>query len=166
MAGPAQMTVTLGELPAQELNVSASLIVQGAIASRDWAPHHHDHARALASGLPAVIMNTPTQLGLLNRYLSECLGWQARVLRLRCRMQRPLAAGRTILIRGTVRAIEDRTELGRCVSLEMVLESEQQVLTRCQAVVAIPCPGRERELWQADLADWTATGTSNEQAGN
>ena len=40
------------ELPPFELAVSATVIVAGAIASRDFMPAHHDAAFAKAQGAP------------------------------------------------------------------------------------------------------------------
>ena len=45
--------IAVGEaLPAFELNVTSTVIVAGAIASRDFMPAHHDPVFARAKGIP------------------------------------------------------------------------------------------------------------------
>lgn len=51
------------ELPPFELNVTSTLIVAGAIASRDFMPAHHDPSFAKAQGAPDVFMNILTTNG-------------------------------------------------------------------------------------------------------
>jgi hypothetical protein len=41
-------------LPDLDLEITASLVVGGALASRDFTPVHHDRQAAVDQGLPAV----------------------------------------------------------------------------------------------------------------
>lgn len=71
-------SVTLGEkLPPLKIDVTAGLIVGGALASRDFTPVHHDKAAAQATGLPDIFMNILTSNGLMGRYVTD---WTARRL--------------------------------------------------------------------------------------
>ena len=51
------MSAVGDELPAFELEVTATVIVAGAIASRDFMPVHHDRDYARAQGAPDLFMN-------------------------------------------------------------------------------------------------------------
>jgi len=48
------------ELPTFELAVTSTVIVAGAIASRDFMPAHHDAEFARAQGAPDLFMNILT----------------------------------------------------------------------------------------------------------
>ncbi len=51
------------ELPPFDLPVTSTLIVAGAIASRDFMPAHHDREFAIAQGAPDMFMNIFTTNG-------------------------------------------------------------------------------------------------------
>ena len=51
------------ELPVFELPVTSTVIVAGAIASRDFMPAHHDRDFARGQGAPDIFMNILTTNG-------------------------------------------------------------------------------------------------------
>jgi len=59
------------ELPPFELNLTATLVVAGAIASRDFMPAHHDPAFAKAQGAPDIFLNILTTNGYVARYVTD-----------------------------------------------------------------------------------------------
>jgi hypothetical protein len=61
-------------LPEQVIEVSTTLIVTGAIASRDFYLGHHDRDAAQAAGSADVFMNVMTTLGLVERYVTAWTG--------------------------------------------------------------------------------------------
>jgi acyl dehydratase len=65
------------DLPAFVLNVTATVIVAGAIASRDFMPAHHDRDYAQAQGAPDIFMNILTTNGYLSRYVTDWAGPEA-----------------------------------------------------------------------------------------
>ena len=66
--------VRVGEtLPGLEIPITSTLIVGGALASRDFTPVHHDRAAAQAQGMSDVFMNILTTNGL-RRTLRHRLG--------------------------------------------------------------------------------------------
>ena len=67
------------ELPELVLDVTATLVVAGALASRDFTPVHHDKTHAQSQGLSDVIMNTMTTNGLVCRYLTDWAGPDAMI---------------------------------------------------------------------------------------
>ena len=61
-------------LPDLDVPTTATLVVGGAIASRDYTPVHHSAAEAQAQGLPDVFMNILTTQGLCSRYVTDWAG--------------------------------------------------------------------------------------------
>jgi acyl dehydratase len=99
--------VSVGEeLPALAIPLTTSLIVGGALASRDFTPVHHDRAAAQAVGMPDVFMNILTTNGLLGRYVSDWAGPDARIRGVRIRLGTPNHPGDTLTVTGKVAAKE------------------------------------------------------------
>ena len=95
--------------------LTTSLIVGGALASRDFTPVHHDRSAAQAVGMPDVFMNILTTNGLLGRYVSDWAGPDAVIRGLKIRLGTPNHPGDTMTLSGQVAAKE-----GDEVRLEVV----------------------------------------------
>lgn len=128
--------VRAGEkLPALEVRVTARTVVMGASASRDWQPQHHDHAWAVErAGTRDIFLNTPTQAGWIERYLTDWTGPYGRPGRLRFRMRRPVFPGETLVFTGVVREVSDDGWVD--VDIELSVGGERA--TECSARIAIP----------------------------
>ena len=61
------------EVTPLEIPVTTTVIVAGAIASRDYMPVHHDRDFAKKQGSPDVFMNILTSNGLCVRFLTDWL---------------------------------------------------------------------------------------------
>ena len=90
------------ELPPLDLPITPTLVVGGAIASRDFTPVHHDRAAAIAQGLPDVFMNILTTQGICSRYVTDWAGPNAIVKCVRTKLGGPNMPGDTLKIRGQV----------------------------------------------------------------
>jgi len=67
-----QENIAVGDkLPFRELPITTSLIVCGALATRDFEPLHHDKAAAQDTGMSDVFMNILTSQGLMETYVTE-----------------------------------------------------------------------------------------------
>ena len=76
------------ELPPLSYDVTATTVVLGALATRDWRPMHHDHAFAVhRNGTRDIFMNTPNQAAWFERYLTDWTGPKGRLGRMRFRMK-------------------------------------------------------------------------------
>ena len=71
-------------LPPLEIEITRTLIVAGAIASRDYQDVHHDAELARQKGSPDIFMNILTTNGLVGRYITDqfgpgpcCAGWRS-----------------------------------------------------------------------------------------
>jgi acyl dehydratase len=101
-------TVTFGsvgvgsELPELAIDVTTTLVVAGALASRDYTPVHHDKAAAQAQGMQDVFMNILTTNGLVGRYVTDWAGPRARLTKVAIKLGAPNLPGDTMRLRGTV----------------------------------------------------------------
>lgn len=96
-------TVTLGDpLDPLVVEVDATRIVAGAIASRDFMPAHHDRAFAESQGAPDIFMNILSDTAYCSRFLTDWAGPEARVTRLAIRLGVPVFPGHTLTYTGEV----------------------------------------------------------------
>lgn len=94
------------ELPQLDVPLTTSLIVGGALASRDFTPVHHDKAAAKAAGMQDVFMNILTTNGLVGRYVTDWAGIDARIKGVAIRLGTPNLPGDTMKMTGTVKAVD------------------------------------------------------------
>ena len=89
-AGPIYGDVSVGDaLPALELPITRTLIVSGAIASRDYQDVHHDHVLSSGRGSPDIFMNILTTNGLVGRYVTDWSGPCSRLVDVNIRLGAP-----------------------------------------------------------------------------
>jgi acyl dehydratase len=90
------------ELPLLPIPITSTLIVAGAIASRDFTPVHHDVAFARAQGSADIFMNIMTTNGLCSRYVTDWTGPDAVLRKLSVRLGVPNYPGDTMTFSGKV----------------------------------------------------------------
>jgi hypothetical protein len=132
--------VSIGDqLPGLSYEVSATTVVLGALATRDWRPMHHDHAFAVhRNGVRDIFLNTPNQAAWFERFLTDWTGPHGRPGRMRFRMKDSVFPGDTMLITGTVTAVTtDGTDCG-WVDVGLDLSVAGQSKTGCAARIAVP----------------------------
>jgi MaoC like domain len=95
------------ELPELVIDVTATLVVAGALASRDLTPVHHDKTHAQSQGLSDVIMNTMTTNGLVCRYLTDWAGPDAMIRGVASRLGVPNVPGEKLKLGGRVTAKDE-----------------------------------------------------------
>jgi acyl dehydratase len=126
-------------LPTLSVDVTATTIVLGALASRDWRPMHHDHDFAVnRNGTQDIFMNTPNQAAWFERYLTDWTGPKGRLGRMRFRMKGSVFPGDTMAMAGTVQSVTtDATGTGWAeVAVDLTVDGE--VKTTCTARIAVP----------------------------
>ncbi len=99
------------QLPALAIDITTSLVVCGALATRDFEPVHHNKAAATATGLPDVFMNILTSQGLMTRYATDWSGPEAVVKSMDIRLGAPNVPGMTMTMTGAVTAIDSASGL-------------------------------------------------------
>ncbi len=95
--------VNVGDvLPELTVPLTTSLIVSGAVVSRDFTSVHHDKAAAQAAGMPDVFMNILTTNGLVGRYVTDWAGPDATIKNVKIKLGTPNTAGDTMTITGSI----------------------------------------------------------------
>ena len=77
------------EVTPLEIPVTTTMIVAGAIASRDFMPVHHDRDYANKQGSPDLFMNILTSNGYCVRFLTDWAGPEAMITKLAIRLGVP-----------------------------------------------------------------------------
>ena len=138
-------------LPELSVDVSATTIVLGALASRDWRPMHHDYDFAVnRNGTRNIFLNTPNQAAWFERYLTDWTGPKGRMGRIRFRMKDSVFPSDTMVFAGSVSEVDRE---GGWVDLEMELTVGGNVVTGCTARVALP-KDEDDNPWKRKGDDW------------
>ena len=125
------------ELPELMLEMTATRIVAGAIATGDFMPVHHDRDYAQAQGAPDILMNILSTNAYCGRYLSDWAGPESLVRSLAIRLGVPVLAGSTLRFTGRVTAVETAGE-ERLVHVDLAASNDLGDHASGTAVVAIP----------------------------
>ena len=105
------MKVSVGdELPVFVLPVTTTVIVSGAIASRDFMPAHHDPDFARAQGAPHMFMNILTTNGYVARFVTDWAGPQAQLRNIKIRLGAPAIPGKPLRFSGRVEKVSEESD--------------------------------------------------------
>ncbi|MDG2305852.1 MAG: MaoC family dehydratase [Candidatus Binatia bacterium] len=105
------------ELPELAIELTPTLIISTAIASRDYQDVHHDIGLAQQRGTKNIFMNILTTNGLVQRYVNDWAGPEAFFKAIQIKLGAPNYAGDTMTLTGRVTA---RTEDGGVVDIEVI----------------------------------------------
>jgi len=125
------------ELPPFELPVTSTVIVAGAIASRDFMPAHHDRDFAIAQGAPDVFMNILTTNGYVSRFVTDWAGPEARVRKIAIRLGAPAVPGQPLRFSGQV--AETSREGDECV-IEVAIRAANELGDHATGTVVVSLP--------------------------
>ena len=102
--------VTVGqELPGLAVPITTTLVVAGALASRDYTPVHHDKAAAQAQGMQDVFMNILTTNGLVGRFVTDWAGPDAVLAGVSIKLGAPNLPGDTMNMSGSITVLDAGT---------------------------------------------------------
>ena len=105
MSDPTFSGVAVGDaLPTLVLPITRTLIVSGAIASRDYQDVHHDSVLAKERGSKDIFMNILTTNGLVGRYVTDWSGPRSRLHEVNIRLGAPNYPDCTMTLTGSVSA--------------------------------------------------------------
>jgi acyl dehydratase len=141
-------------LPELAVDVSATTVVLGALASRDWRPMHHDQDFAQQrNGVRDIFLNTPNLAAWYERYLTDWSGPTGRLGRMKFRMRDSIFPGDRMVLRGTVERVE--TDESGCAWAEVAVQVVvgERVCTDCTARIALPATAGDNP-WRRKGADW------------
>ena len=116
------------QLPPFDLDVTATVVVAGALATRDFMPVHHDRDYAQAQGAPDIFMNILTSNGYVSRYVTDWAGGDARLRQITTRLGAPAVPGKVLRFRGRVVApgevlVRADSDLGNHLTATVLLDA-------------------------------------------
>ena len=143
------------ELAPLRYPVTATTVVLGALATRDWRPMHHDRDFAIhRNGTRDIFLNTPNLAAWFERFVTDWTGPFGRLGRMTFRMLGSIFPGDTMVFEGRVTdAATDETGCG-WVDLDIAVSVDGEPKTTCRARVALPVDDddnpweRSGERWQ------------------
>ena len=103
-----------------EIPITRTLIVAGAIASRDYQDVHHDAELSRQKGSPDIFMNILTTNGLVGRYITDHFGPTAVLRRVAIRLGAPNYPGDTMVLTGAVEEVDGDTATVRVVGANAI----------------------------------------------
>ena len=147
--------VTTGdELPELRHDVTATTVVLGALAARDWRPMHHDHDFAVnRNGTRDIFVNTPNLAAWFERYLTDWTGPTGRIGWVRFRMLDSIFPGDTMVFHGRVESVETDDRGCGWVTAELWLTVGEATVNECRARVAVPVDADDNP-WARAGDDW------------
>ncbi len=125
------------ELPPFDLAVTSTVIVAGAIASRDFMPAHHDREFAVAQGAPDMFMNILTTNGYVSRFVTDWAGPEAMVRSIKIRLGAPAIPGQPLRFSG--RVAQTRHEGDECV-IELAVRAANELGDHATGTVVVALP--------------------------
>lgn len=129
------------ELPPLDVPLTATVIVGGALASRDYTPVHHDRGAANAQGLQDVIMNILTTNGYVGRFVTDWSGPDGAIRGLSVKLGAPNMPGDTMKMRGRV---AEKDEAAGTVVVEVVGKNAWGIHVEGRVTVALPADASAR----------------------
>ncbi|HEY9576062.1 MAG TPA: hypothetical protein VIR64_00165 [Pseudobacillus sp.] len=130
------------ELPVHEREITAALVVGGAIsATHDYATVHHDYHAARKAGADNVFMNILTTNGLIGKYLTDWCGPAGEIKKISLRLAVPNYPGDRMVTSG--RVTKKYKEDGQfLVEIEFVGKNSLGKHASGQAILALNPVGR------------------------
>ena len=125
------------ELTPFDLRVTPTVIVAGAVASRDFMPAHHDREFAMAQGAPDIFMNILTTNGYVSRFVTDWAGPEAMIRSISIRLGVPAIPGQPL--RFTGRVVQTRNEGEQCV-IEVAVRSANELGDHATGTVVVTLP--------------------------
>jgi acyl dehydratase len=95
------------ELPPLEIDITPTLIVSTAIATRDYQDVHHDRDLAQQKGSKDIFMNILTTNGFVGRFVTDWAGPEALLQSVSIRLGVPNYPGDKMTMTGRVASKED-----------------------------------------------------------
>jgi uncharacterized OB-fold protein/acyl dehydratase len=94
-------------IPTWELPITPTLVISTALATRDFQDVHHDRDLAVERGSKDIFLNILSTTGLVQRYVSDWAGPEARITACALKLEAPAYPGDTLSFTGTVVSDED-----------------------------------------------------------
>jgi hypothetical protein len=133
--------VAVGDpLPELPIELTPTVIVSTALATRDFQDVHHDRDLAQQRGSKDIFMNILSSTGLVERFVTDWAGPDAVVRRINIRLGAPNHPYDTMVLRGHVSAIHAGDGSGGDVEVE--LAGRNSMGDHVVGTVRVSLPGR------------------------
>jgi hypothetical protein len=133
------------ELPVLELPITRTLIVSGAIASRDYQDVHHDQVLAASRGSKDIFMNILTTNGLVGRYVTDWSGPRSRLAEVNIRLGAPNHPDCTMTFSGSVIEKGPLADDGRSGTVTVSLKGTNNLGDHVTGTVRVALPATSGE---------------------
>jgi len=160
--------VAVGDsLPELVVPITRTLIVAGAIASRDYQDVHHDAELARRRGSKDIFMNILTTNGLVGRYVTDWSGPGGMLRRINIRLGAPNYPDDVMTLSGAVSSMLGGGGLGRGV-IEVTVRGENSLGDHVTGTVTLTLPmaGSGGAQWSGSGGDRVAGSGGAEVAGS
>ena len=107
-------------LPEKSIELTPTLIISSAIASRDYQDVHHDVDLAKKRGTQNIFMNILSTNGIVQAYVNEWAGPEAFMKGIEIKLGAPNYAGDTMVLSGRVAARSDGNDDRGEIEVEVV----------------------------------------------
>ena len=128
------------ELPTLVIDVTATVIVAGAIATRDFMPVHHDRGYANTQGAPDIFMNILSDNAYCSRFLTDWAGPEAMITKLSIRLGVPCFPESTLTYTGRVTSTSRHPDGDGIVEVELRATNNLGDHVSGTATLRLPCP--------------------------
>ena len=141
-------------LPPLSVDVTATTIILGALASRDCRPMHHDKDFAIhRNGTRDIFMNTPNQAAWFERYLTDWSGPTGRLGRMKFRMNDSVFPGDAMVFDAVVENVETDDVGCGWADIAVRLRVKEKPVTTCQVRIALPS-SEDDNPWRRKGDQW------------
>ncbi len=142
------------ELPELAVDVTATTVVLGALATRDWRPMHHDKDFAIdRNGTRDIFLNTPNQAAWFERYLTDWSGPRGRLGRMKFRMKDSVFPGDRMIFSAVVDEVGTDDAGCAWTRLSVRLRVGERTVTECAVRMALPKDAGDNP-WSRQGDDW------------
>ncbi len=140
-ARPSYEDVAVGDtLPTLVLPITRTLVVSGAIASRDYQDVHHDQVLAQSRGSKDIFMNILTTNGLVGRYVTDWSGPHSRLAEIKIRLGAPNYPDCTMTLIGSVTEKGPLSEDGTSGTVTVSIQGANDLGDHVTGTVAVVLP--------------------------
>jgi acyl dehydratase len=130
------------ELPTLVLPITRTLIVSGALASRDYQDVHHDAELATSRGSKDIFMNILTTNGLVGRYVTDWSGPSSLITEVKIRLGAPNYPDDTMTFTGSVTEKGPLAEDGRRGPVTVTIRGANSLGDHVTGTVTVSFPAR------------------------
>jgi len=123
-----------------KLDLTATFVVAGAIATRDFMPVHHDRDYAASQGSPNIFLNILSDNGFCTRFLTDWAGPEAMLRKIAIRLGVPAYAGSKLEYTGKVTSLAEEGGEG-LVEIAFRATNDQGDHVSGTALIGLPLAG-------------------------